>query len=382
MVLLKICFISLGYPSQKRPFVNFFLQDLARGLAKKGHEVSVVTPRFDGEPKTEFDGKVKVIRTLEQSKITDRLLLALFPPAAIKAIAINGKPDAIVSYFADLPAFAGTLAAKVFRVPLAVIACGGDVRFVPEIGYGSRLRGILPKIIKRNLEAASAIICVSRELSDWVQQLGDFAKKTTVIRTTIDKSVFNDLESARAFKERRVLSGKKIILFAGNLVPVKGVGFLVRAFAKLAKKNPNVLLVLVGKGALETELKKEAERLGVGSRVLFEGALPRRVAAQWIASSDVVVLPSLSEGMPAVALEALSLGKPVVASKVGGLPEIISSSNGYLVPPKDVQSLAGVISKALVKKWDSKLIAKKAASESGDSIERFEKLLAQIIRAD
>ncbi len=133
-------------------------------------------------------------------------------------------------------------------------------------------------------------------------------------------------------------AGRPLIVCAARLEPVKGVEFLVRA----AVRVPGATLAIAGDGALEGRLREIAVALGMAGRVAFLGRVSP--IAPLLAAADVVVLPSLSEGMPLVALEAMALGRPVVATCVGGIPEVVEDGvTGILVEPRDPQALASAI---------------------------------------
>jgi L-malate glycosyltransferase len=127
--------------------------------------------------------------------------------------------------------------------------------------------------------------------------------------------------------------------------PVKGVDVLVRAFALAADRLPGAGLTLVGGGTTSDDMRRLAGELGIESRVRFVGRIPN--AAPYIAQADVGVLPSRREGLPVVALETLALGRPMVATAVGGTPSVVrEGETGWLVPPEDPAALAEALVEA------------------------------------
>jgi len=133
-----------------------------------------------------------------------------------------------------------------------------------------------------------------------------------------------------------------VIGTVGWLLPIKGPMHLLRAMSFVWQSHPETGLVYVGKGDLEKELREEAFRMGVSERVSFLGW--RDDVAEIMQLLDVFVLPSLNEGMGRVLVEAMAAGKPIVASNVGGIPDlIIQGENGLLVPAGDAEALAGGI---------------------------------------
>jgi glycosyltransferase involved in cell wall biosynthesis len=130
------------------------------------------------------------------------------------------------------------------------------------------------------------------------------------------------------------------ILFAGTLAPVKGVDVLILAFEQVAREYPEVTLVLVGEGSAEAELRTLVESRGLDDRVLFRGTVSQPELKQRMLHCVCLVLPSRSEGLGRVLLEAMACGRPVIGSRVGGIPELIHDGvNGFLVEVGDVDSL-------------------------------------------
>ncbi|MDR4472689.1 MAG: glycosyltransferase family 4 protein [Nitrospira sp.] len=158
-----------------------------------------------------------------------------------------------------------------------------------------------------------------------------------------------DLEAVRVTTQRADkrkewgVDGKAILIgTVGRLAPVKGHAVLLEAFRILSQFHPNVVLIFVGDGPLRVELEAEANRMGLGRTVIFSGH--QEQSYDFINMMDVFVLPSLHEGIPMVLLEALALRRPVVASRVGGIPEVLAHSySGVLVSPNNPEELATAI---------------------------------------
>lgn len=133
-----------------------------------------------------------------------------------------------------------------------------------------------------------------------------------------------------------------MLLFVGNLVAIKGLDVLLRACELLAR-DFEYSCFLIGDGPLRGNLERDVARAGLTDRVRFVGPRPHAQLPDWYRAADVFVLPSRSEGVPNVLLEAAACGTPFVASRVGGIPEIAHLGESRLVPPGDVRQLAGAL---------------------------------------
>lgn len=157
---------------------------------------------------------------------------------------------------------------------------------------------------------------------------------------------FTDLESfaapsAACVSEMAHAYGTGFFISAGMLIPLKGLHHLIRAFADVVGKHPETRLIIAGKGKEEQNLRQMTRDYGIGDQVTFVGHLEQTVLAALIKNAIAFVLPSLTEGLGRVAIEAQLLGKPVIASRVGGIPEIISDgATGILTAPGDEKALS------------------------------------------
>ena len=172
-------------------------------------------------------------------------------------------------------------------------------------------------------------------------------EKIETIPNGIDGSVFDirvDRDARRC--ELGVPTDALVLGIAARLSPPKGVVHAIRAMPGVLARQPRAILIIAGDGPLEHELKDEAAGLGISSHVRFVG--PRADIPELLKTFDLYILPSESEGLPMVLLEAMAAGCPIVASSVGGVPSAVEDGvNGLLVPPRDPAALAGAILRAL-----------------------------------
>lgn len=172
-------------------------------------------------------------------------------------------------------------------------------------------------------------------------------KPVFVFPTYTDLASFRE-PSTEIVREVARQVGQRFFLYAGMLIYLKGVHHLIRAFNAVVAKHPDVKLIIAGKGPAEGSLKELVNRLGIDGCVHFVGHLDQQTLGAYTANSSALVLPSLTEGLGRVAIEAQLLERPVIASRVGGLPEIVSDGKtGILFEPGDEEALTNAVIKML-----------------------------------
>ena len=162
---------------------------------------------------------------------------------------------------------------------------------------------------------------------------------------------------------------EKIVLFIGNLLPSKGICDLLNAAQILDKRDaPGIRFILIGEGRSQKtaiELAKKLKKI----RLDTKGNICHSELNTWINASDLVCLPSHNEGCPNVILESFACGTPVVASRVGGIPELVKEfESGILFEPKSPYALADCIEKALKTEWDRFKITQSINDKSWDNV--------------
>jgi glycosyltransferase involved in cell wall biosynthesis len=174
-----------------------------------------------------------------------------------------------------------------------------------------------------------------------------------VIPNGVDRSTFAPLDQQVARKQLGLSQEGPIVLLVGHLIERKGADLAIRAIQKVAARTPDAKLYLIGAPQSYTDPSWK-ERLfalpgvlGIEQQVVFLGELPGHADGQlnlWYNAADIVLLPSRAEGMGMVLIEAMACATPVIGTRVGGIPDVITDgSNGLLVPPEDPDSLAAAI---------------------------------------
>ena len=212
------------------------------------------------------------------------------------------------------------------------------------------------------------------------------AEKIRVIHYGVDLKKFRSTgRAAMLAKRAEVGVTAETILFGvvARLEPPKGHRYLLAAFLEVVKRYPLVRLLLVGDGALRAELEAQTQELGLQQHVTFLGA--RHDVSELLNALDFFILPSISEGLPNVLLEAMACAKPVMATDVGGIPEVVRhGENGYLVPPGETLALQNMILRSLAERAQWNELAQRARQtvETSFSLEyqmsQFEALYTEI----
>ncbi len=153
---------------------------------------------------------------------------------------------------------------------------------------------------------------------------------------------------------------------------------LLEAFPALLAKYPSARLAYVGAGACQGPLMERARVLGCAERIYLAGAVPHAETADWFRAADLLCLPSHNEGVPNVVLEAMACGTPVVATRVGGIPEVLPEHAGMLVPLHDCGALSDALIQASERSWDTQAIVEHASRfRWSDNVDQ----LGQILQA-
>jgi len=227
----------------------------------------------------------------------------------------------------------GRLAARRRHVPVIAVSRGWT-------GENAKV-SLFEAIDRRLLRRMDHVVCVSEGQAARVRRAGVARNKVTVIHNAIATGRFDNPDQTF----RQTLQGffgrprSRIVGAAGRLSPEKGFGVLIDAAALVAARDPAIGFVLFGEGSLRGELAGRIQAAGLSANVVLAGFC--QDLDRFIPFLDAVVLPSFTEGLPNIVLEALAASVPVVATAVGGTPEVIDDGkSGFLVDPGDAHALA------------------------------------------
>jgi glycosyltransferase involved in cell wall biosynthesis len=190
-------------------------------------------------------------------------------------------------------------------------------------------------------------IVVSNARKEELIRKGIYESKILVIQNGVDYGLFCNARNKGDFRREFSINRSDIIIaLIGHLGVEKGHIFFLESAKIILENNPETRFVIIGDGYMKDELIDKTRQMGIEDHVIFTGF--RRDIPDIMNAIDILVLPSVNEGMPMVILEAMSASKPVVATKVGGIPEIIvDGETGYLVPPYDANRLAEAVLKLI-----------------------------------
>ena len=260
------------------------------------------------------------------------------------------QPRFVLGSFAYPDGVAAVLLARQMRVPGFIKVHGSDLNVMAADRF------IGPQV-RWAMRQAAGVIVVSRALQGKVDELGFAPRRLQVVYNGIDRVRFQPGDRQQARLERALPAQRRSILYIGNLKPDKGVLDLLEAFAKIAGQWPAVDLEYVGAGAAEAGLRERALQCGLSARVRLHDARPHEEMPSWLRACDLLCLPSHAEGVPNVVLEAQAAGRPVVATSVGGIPEVLGEDGGVLVAPRNPESLAQALTQVLQQSWDPAHVA-------------------------
>ncbi|HEY4320801.1 MAG TPA: glycosyltransferase [Gemmatimonadales bacterium] len=335
---MRLLLITNVYPSPRRPTKGTFNGEMVAGLRDAGDEVRVVVPmpwtdllatRASGPPPPGVTCPFWFYPPRWKHATHHHWMARTIVPAALRAVR-GWSPDLVLGYWTHPDGAMAVRVARRLGVPSVVLAGGSDIL----INTADRARRTE---VVRVLQQTDRVLAVGASLRDAIVALGVAPAQVGAFFRGVDRQVFHPGDQAEARTMLDLPADRPVVLWVGRMAPVKGLDVLLAAWQRVVDHPTHPLLVLVGDGAERTLLEQGAARLGDGVR--FAGSIAHDQLAPWYRAADLMVLPSRSEGMPNVLLEALACGTPFVASAVGSVIELAGPGND-LVPPGDLEALA------------------------------------------
>ena len=326
-----------------------YVLELSKRLKKRGHEVLIVTSLLSGDQRNEVIEGVDVLRL--PGMYLPKVPYFLFTPELFRILLSLSKRFEIlhshVRFF-----FSTNCVALLRRIRQ-------QSRFVltlhsthpqPQLTFLKCFEKFYEKTVGRfTVNNADCVIALDENVKQHVLSYGALEERIVTIPNGVDTEIFAPVcvqRTGRPLKNEEKMS-TFTVGYVGNLVKRKGVKYLIQGIHKLVPKY-NFQLRIVGDGPLKMELQALCSELSLSEFVSFEGALDKKLIPDFLRSVDVLVLPSLSEGMPTVVLEAMACGKAAIATDVGATRTVIDSPDvGILVPPQDPLAIKEALEKLI-----------------------------------
>lgn len=325
---MRIMMLSWEYPPRIVGGIARVVHDLSHTFAKQGHEIHVITYKEGNTKEFEKDGDVFVHRVsnypINANNLIDWVMQLNFCMLEKAADVIKefGKFD-IVHAHDWLVAYAARTLKKTYKLPLvATIHATESGR---NKGIHDKSQGYINDVEWLLTYEASNVICNSMYMKNEIRNLfGKPIENIHVVPNGINVNKFDNQERDWNFRRNYASDNEKIVFFAGRIVHEKGIQVLLEAAPKILQNYRDVKFVIAGRGPCLDDLKAQAERLGISSKVYFTGYLNDVQITKMYKAIDVATFPSLYEPFGIVALEGMLAGAATVVSDAGGLNEIVS----------------------------------------------------------
>lgn len=338
---MKVLTLTTLYPNAVIPNHGVFVENRIRHLVKEAQvETRVVAPvpwfpsrnrrfgryaQYAAVPVQEERGGIQI--THPRYPVLPKIGMSLAPWLLARAVLnhLRGPMwagydfDLIDSHYLYPDGVAAALVGRTLGKPVVITVRGSDVNVLPRYTLPRRW-------IQWATREAGALISVSQALKASLARIGTPGNKITVLRNGVNLTDFQPPANRHALRQRLGIKAP-LILTVGRLVPLKGHDVIIRALRAL----PEVQLMLAGDGPQRDALARLAQKEGVAGRVTFLGNVPHAQLVAYYGAADVLLLASEHEGWPNVLLEAMACGTPVVATRVGGTPEIVTTREAGLL---------------------------------------------------
>lgn len=358
---MKVCILTSSFPRFNGDYAGCFIYDLARELAKNSFRITVIAPSDVETKRYEHKEGMNIIRfsyffKRKFQKLTYNLgmpynfkksLLAKFQIPAFffffmcKSLPQVLKSDIIWSHWIMPSGLLGAVFNKLIRKRhiMTVHSTGG----LPLL-KNSLFRHLVLKFIFRHTDEIVAVSsCIKGELLRFspFYLRSKIEKKLHIVPMGINRQLYQSRIDKETLRRKYNINTQYVILFLGRLVEIKGVAYLIEAVRDL----DNYTLIIAGEGDRKEILMDLAKKLAVNVR--WTDTISGRQKTDYLSLCDLIAVPSIvtssgeSEGLPVVVLEALACAKPVLASKTGGMPDVIKDGyNGFLVSAQDIPAIS------------------------------------------
>ena len=330
---MNICLVSYEYPPMIYGGAGTYAKLLYDGLTKKGLNVNLITHSEHTEPGDHYvlrSPDIKYWRRLFFSYYSKRVIEKMNEKNKLDVIHFN-EPHIIPVRlnFPTVSTFHSTQINEIYtKILLSKVFTPGNMT---ETLIKSPIGSFTDILSSLN---SDHIICPNNHLKYMINK---FCFKNSDSISAIPNGINVDDLNTFNYDFDFFMEENRYILFVGRIDPIKGIEYLIKAYKIINKKHKDIKLVIVGTGLYESYIKQISD----DKNIVFIGHVSDKMKlSQIYKNSLMVVLPSLYEALPMVLLEAMACGKPVVASRVGGIPDVIEDGiNGFLVEPRDIMGL-------------------------------------------
>ncbi len=345
---MHVLFLTPWYPNRSDAMDGIFVRKHAQAVARAGATVTVLRVHTDHEAKrietsiTKTDGVDEIlVYTPEARTALSRLITPAinFARGFIKgyrtAVRLNGKPDVTQVNILTRMGVMAWILEKTHGVPYAIMEHWG--RYQPWRGeYRGSLRRLATEVV---CKSAKCVMTVSADLADVMRRCGIGARRWVVTRNVVNDFFYSDRRT-----ERRRDEPFRLLCVTTADERVKNTAGLIRSLKRVKDSSMRFHLTIAGLEADSVGAVSRAIReLGMESLVTFAGEVPPESVSMLMHNADALVMFSNSENAPCVISEALASGTPIVATRVGGIPEMVGDTTGVLVPPQDEGAMANAL---------------------------------------
>ncbi|MDE3106145.1 MAG: glycosyltransferase [Acidobacteriota bacterium] len=282
------------------------------------------------------------------------------------------QPEILLNYVVYPDGYAALRLGEALHVPVVLTAIGTDLNVIPD-----PLCGILTR---KALTRSDFLITVSGALRQTGLRLGTSPTRSRAILNGCDTTIFHPQDRAAARQALDLPADAELIVYIGRIDLAKGLLELVDAAAALKHRRSRLQCILVGDGADEPAVLARIQHHNAAAWLRIVPPCRSDGVARWMAAADLVTLPSYREGCPNVVLEALAAGRPMVASNVGGIPELMDEQCGSMVPARDAAALETALDQTLARLWDPASISQRHSRSWQDVALDVEQVLQDVLQ--
>ena len=279
----------------------------------------------------------------------------------VAAVNREAKIDCIDAHFVYPDGLAAVLLGRYFDVPVVVSARGTDINLFPSFR-------LIKPMIRWTLKHADGVIAVSAALREAMVGLGCSKDMIHLIPNAVDTERFRLIPVREAKQRLNVPEDGPLLVSVGSLIPSKGHQLTIRAVEQIRDQFPSLRLYIIGEGPYRAELERLIKSLNLQDRVYVLGKRPNEELPFWFAAASLSCLASSREGWPNAVTESLACGTPVVATRVGGIPEIVNKPELGTLVEQTSESIAAGIMQVLRSNWDRGAISREASARTWETV--------------